>query len=49
MDIETLKDSNHQGLFTFEQNLFPREVEEYVLRCINSLILFGIMKNCLND
>jgi len=25
-----------------------QEVEEYVLRCINLLILFGIMKNCLN-
>jgi len=49
MDIETLKDVNHQGLFIFEQNVFVREVEEYVLRCINSLILFGIMKNCLNS
>ena len=49
MDTETLKDVNHQGLFIFEQNVFAQEVEEYVLRCINSLILFGIMKNCLNN
>jgi len=49
LDIETLKDVNHQGLFIFEQNVLPREVEEYVLRCINLLILFGIMKNCLNN
>jgi hypothetical protein len=49
MDIEILKDVNHQGLFIFEQNVFAQEVEEYVLRCINSLILFGIMRNCLNN
>jgi hypothetical protein len=43
MDIEMLKDVSHQGLFIFEQNVFVREVEEYVLRWINSLILFGIV------
>lgn len=49
MDNEMLKDVNHQGLFIFKQNIFVREVEEYVLRCINLLILFGIMKNCLDN
>ena len=49
MDNEMLKDVNHQGLFIFKQNIFAREVEEYVLRCINLLILFGIMKNCLDN
>jgi hypothetical protein len=49
MYIETLKDVNHQGLIIFEQNVFAREVEEYVLKCIHSLFLFGIMENCLNS
>ena len=49
MDIETLKDVNHQGFLIFEQNVFAREVEKFVLRCINSLFLFGIMKYCLNN
>jgi hypothetical protein len=48
-DVEMLKDVNHQGLFIFKQNVFVWEVEDYVLRCINTLILFGIMKNCLNN
>jgi hypothetical protein len=49
MDNETLEDVNCQGLLMFEENVFAQDVEEYVLRYENSLILFGIMKNCLNS
>jgi hypothetical protein len=38
-----------EELFKFMENVFEQEVEEYVLRYMNSLILFGVMKNCLNN
>jgi hypothetical protein len=32
-----------------QQNSFKQEAKYYVLRSINSLILFGIRKNCLSN
>jgi hypothetical protein len=36
-------------LIKFLQNWFEQEVKHYILRSINSLILFGIRMNCLSS
>jgi hypothetical protein len=41
------KGVNRQAVVKFPQNLFKQEVKYYDLRSINSLIPFGIRKNCL--
>jgi hypothetical protein len=38
---------NLQVVIKFWENRFKEEVKHYGLRSINSLILFGIRKNCL--
>ena len=47
MAIEKLKDSNHQVLIKFQRNLLKQGVEQFALKSINLLILFGIRKYCL--
>jgi hypothetical protein len=45
--IAKLKLYKSQLLIKFRQNLFKQEVKHYGLKSMNSLILFGIRKNCL--
>jgi hypothetical protein len=45
--IAVEKGINLQVVIKFWQNRFMEEVKHYGLRYINSLILFGIRKNCL--
>jgi hypothetical protein len=44
MAIEKVKDTNHQVLIKSQQNLLTVS-----LRSINSLILFGIRRNCVSS
>jgi hypothetical protein len=45
--VVKLKSIDRQVVIKFWQNQFKQEVNYYCLRSINSLILFGIRKNCL--
>jgi hypothetical protein len=47
MLLKSLKSINRQVVIKFLQNWFTHEVKYYCLRSTNSLILFGIKKNCL--
>jgi plasmid stabilization system protein ParE len=45
--IAELKSINRQVVIKFRQNCLKQEARYYCLRSTNSLILFGISKNCL--
>jgi hypothetical protein len=45
--IAKLKSINRHVVFKFLQNSFRQKAKSYSLRSTNSLILFGIMNNCL--
>jgi len=45
-DIENSKDINHQVLIIFEHSWSKLEVNYYILRSVDLLILFQIRKNC---
>jgi hypothetical protein len=45
--IAKLKYINHQVVIKFQKSWFKQEVKHYCMRSINSLVLFGIRKNCM--
>jgi hypothetical protein len=47
--IATLKRYKYQVVIKFRQNRFKQVVKQCGLRFMNSLILFGIRKNCLSS
>jgi len=40
---------NHQVMIKYQQNGFKQGVEQFVVRFINLLFLFGIRRNCLRS
>jgi hypothetical protein len=45
--MRSSKSRNCQAVTKFRQNWFKQKVKHYCLRSMDSLILFGIRKNCL--
>jgi len=49
MASEKPKDTNYHVLIKFQQKSLQQGVRQFILRCINLLILFGIRTNRLRN